>query len=224
LDPQPANISDSKISAMMKSFATLISRLLEVEERHNETQMALQNERLAADLHRDATRILGAQSNYLRRLFEQAPGFTAVVRGPEHIYEIVNEAYYQLVGHRELIGYPIREALPELAGQGYYELLDQVYTTGEVFVGHEMKVAIQREGGGPITEIDIDLLFQPVIDHNGSVSGIFIQGYDITERKRAQDELRISNEVGKACPSGRFTCCTRGDTRLSGKSHILLCK
>lgn len=67
----------------------------------------------------------GEQLERLRAIFEQAPAFMAVVRGPEHVFELANPPYYQLVGHRDLIGKPVREALPEVEDQGYFELLDR---------------------------------------------------------------------------------------------------
>lgn len=66
----------------------------------------------------------------LRLMFEQAPGFIAMLAGPDHIFELTNASYRQLVGHRDVIGLPVRDALPDLRGQGFFELLDEVYRTG----------------------------------------------------------------------------------------------
>ena len=54
------------------------------------------------------------EAERLRQLFDRAPSFIAVVRGPEHRFELLNAAYLQLVGHRDLIGKTVRDALPEL--------------------------------------------------------------------------------------------------------------
>lgn len=138
----------------------------------------------------------------LRRLFEQAPGFIAVMLGPDHVFDIVNEAYCQLVGHRDLIGKPIREALPEWAGQGCFELIDQVFTTGKAFVGHEMLLRFPRIPGGLTIDCYVDLLCQPLYGSDNKVCGIFVQGNDVTEKKRAQDELQLSNERWKLAIEG----------------------
>ena len=140
------------------------------------------------------SRILDDEINHLRSLFAQAPGFICVVRGPQHVFEMANEAYYQLVGHRELIGRAFRDIFPDLEGQVYGDLLDRAHATGEAFVGHGMKVVFQPEPGSPTTEIYMDLAIQPVMAPDGSVACIFVQGHDITAQKQAQDELRISNE------------------------------
>ncbi|ATB48188.1 response regulator [Corallococcus macrosporus] len=133
---------------------------------------------------------LDAERRHLRRLFEQAPGFMCFLRGREHVFELANGAYMQLVGHRDIVGKPIRHALPEVDGQGYFELLDRVFTTGKAFVGYGLKVLLQRTPDDTLAESYVDLVYQPIIEPSGAISGIFVQGHDITEQKRAQDELR----------------------------------
>lgn len=130
------------------------------------------------------------ENERFRTLFEQAPGFMAILRGPDHIFDLTNEAYYQLVGHREVLGKSVREALPEVAGQGFYELLNQVYVTGEPFVGHALPIKLQREPNGPLAERFVDFVYQPIRDARGAVTGIFAEGNDVTERKQAEQELR----------------------------------
>jgi two-component sensor histidine kinase len=127
----------------------------------------------------------------LRSLFQQAPGHMAVLRGPDHVYALVNDAYQRLVGDRGLVGKPVREALPELAGQGFLELLDQVYTTGKPFVGHQMPAQVQRQPDGPVEEIFVDFVYQPIIGTDGQVSGIFIEGSDVTARVRAAEYQQL---------------------------------
>jgi diguanylate cyclase (GGDEF)-like protein/PAS domain S-box-containing protein len=150
----------------------------------------------------ESNRKLAEERARLRRVFEQAPGFVAILHGPESVYEIVNNAYYQLVGHRELIGKPVRAALPELEGQGYFELLDQVVASGKPFIGHEMRMQFQRTPGGPLTERYVDFVFQPLFAPDSTVSGVFIQGNDATEQKRAKEALATSNERWKLAIEG----------------------
>jgi len=133
------------------------------------------------------------ENERLRGLFAQAPGIMAVLRGPEHVFELTNQSYMQLIGHRQVIGRRAREALPEIVGQGFFELLDRVYTTGEPFVGHALPVRLQREPDGPLEERYIDFVYQPIRDAGGAVSGIFVEGSDVTDRKLVEDELRAAN-------------------------------
>jgi PAS domain S-box-containing protein len=142
-----------------------------------------------AQMHEAMTRILNDERSHLRTLFNQAPGFVAVLRGKTHVFELANEAYYQLVGHRDIMGKPVWQALPEIAGQGFESLLDGVYETGKPFVGRRMKISIQREPNGPVTENYVDLLYQPIFDGAGAVTGIFAQGHDVTETERAHQAL-----------------------------------
>jgi signal transduction histidine kinase/CheY-like chemotaxis protein len=133
------------------------------------------------------------ENERFRALFEQAPGIMAVLRGPEHVFELTNQSYLQLIGHRQIVGKAAREALPEVAGQGFFELLDRVYSTGEPFVGHALPLRVQIEPGGPLVERFVDFVYQPIRDASGAVSGIFVEGSDVTARKQVEDELRAAN-------------------------------
>jgi PAS domain S-box-containing protein len=129
-----------------------------------------------------------------RQMFEQAPGFMAMVTGPEHVFELTNAAYRQLVGHRDVLGLSVRTAFPEIEDQGFIDLLDQVYSSGERFVGTAIPARLQRRPEGPMEERLVDLVYQPIRNPTGNVIGIFIQGADVTERHRAEEALRQSEE------------------------------
>ncbi|MDB5798493.1 MAG: hypothetical protein JWP36_2395 [Paucimonas sp.] len=131
-----------------------------------------------------------AENERFRTLFEQAPGFMAILRGSDYVFDLTNQAYLQLVGHRDIVGKPVRDALPEVAEQGFIRLLDQVYATGEPFVGRAMPVKLQREPNGPLEERFVDFVYQPIRNARGVVTGIFAEGNDVTERKQAEEELR----------------------------------
>lgn len=134
------------------------------------------------------------EGNQLRRLFAQAPGFVCFLRGPEHVYELVNEAHQQLTGNRPLIGKRLCEGLPELSGQGFIELLDEVYRTGEPYVGKGVRALIQRRPEAGLEEVHVDFVFQPIFGRDERVSGIFVLGSDVTEQYRSQQELRAHRE------------------------------
>ena len=147
---------------------------------------------LAADVLRRAREVqetnlsLDVERRNLRSLFEQAPGFMCFLRGPDHVFEIANTPYQQLVGHREILGKRVREALPELQNQGFLDLLQQVYATGEAFVGRGVRVLVQQEPGAAPSEVFLDFSYQPIFDAAGKVAGILVQGYDITLQKRQE--------------------------------------
>lgn len=147
-----------------------------------------------AQLHEAMLRILNDELGQMRSLFDQAPGFVAVLSGPNHVFKLANEAYFQLVGHRDILDKPVWEALPDIKGQGFEELLDSVYRTGKVWVGRSVPVTVQREANGPLVSRFVDLLYQPIFNDDGSVSGIFAQGHDVTEAYEAQEAHRETEE------------------------------
>lgn len=130
----------------------------------------------------------------LSELFRQAPAFIAVLRGSDFVFEIANDSYYQLVGHRDIIGKPVFTALPEGAGQGFEELLRGVLETGEPFVGREISLRIERTPGSPAEQCYIDLMYTPIRETDGSISGIFAHGVDVT----AQVQSRVEAESARA--------------------------
>jgi PAS domain-containing protein len=77
-----------------------------------------------------AERLLRGERERLQQMFEQAPGFIAMLKGPNHVFDLTNPAYMQLIGHRPVIGKPLAEALPDAVAQGYLGLLDEVFASG----------------------------------------------------------------------------------------------
>ena len=140
-------------------------------------------------MHEAMTRILNVERNQLQTLFNQAPGFIAVFMGKDHVVEMANQAYYQLVGRRELIGKPVFEALPDVRGQGFEEMLDAVFEKGEPVILHDRQAFIQRDANAPPAEVFVDLLYQPIFGDDGGVIGLFCQGNDVTEGFKARRAL-----------------------------------
>ncbi len=131
----------------------------------------------------------------LAELFESAPGYIAVVRGPEHVFVVANAAYRQLIGNRELIGKPVREVLPELEAQGLLDLLDQVLQTGKPFVANSVPVQLQRPPPNEPETRFVSFIYQPMTDADGRVTGIFAEGVDVTPAAEA-DLARRKAERG----------------------------
>jgi PAS domain S-box-containing protein len=129
----------------------------------------------------------------MREMFARSPSFSTLLQGPEHRFVLTNPAYHQLIGHRDVIGLTVREAVPEVEGQGFLELLDKVFTTGEPFVGKDVKIVLQRTPGGTEETRYLDFVYQPIKDESGSVTSIFVEGLDITERRATEQALRDLN-------------------------------
>jgi PAS domain S-box-containing protein len=132
---------------------------------------------------------LSVERTRLTELFEQAPAFIATVRGPKHLFEMVNFSYQKLVGNRELIGRSVLEALPEAEEQGFVALLDRVYETGESHVAHAARISLGRTPGEPPEDRYLDYVYQPMREIDGRTSGVIALGVDVTERRRAEQAL-----------------------------------
>jgi len=146
---------------------------------------------------------LSRQAQLLRGLFQQAPSFMAMLAGPNHVFELVNDAYAKMVAHRSLIGVGVAEALPEVVEQGFIGLLDGVYKTGIPYIGRAVPIMLQQQPGAELEQAYLDFIYQPIRDASGDVVGIFVQGHDITDQKAAEaalarqtDFLTLAQEAG----------------------------
>ncbi len=130
------------------------------------------------------------QRNALAEVFRRSPAFIAVLRGPHHIFELVNDQYLNLIGNRDVIGKSVREALPEVESQGFIKLLDGVYATGVPYVGKDVRVLLQRTPTEPPEERFLDFVYQVTSDADNSITGILAHGIDVTNRKHSEDSAR----------------------------------
>ena len=150
-------------------------------------RLELERAVLLQELHQERSR--------LADLFQQAPAFFALLRGPEHIFEMTNPLYQELIGHRSVIGKTVREAVPETEEQGFFALLDRVYQTGERFVGRGTRISLARSGGQPLEERYLDFVYQPMREPDGAMYGVIVLGVDVTERKRAGAALMQTEKL-----------------------------
>ncbi|WP_437673506.1 sensor histidine kinase [Sorangium sp. So ce131] len=151
---------------------------------------AYQEERLRADeraelLAREQAALAEAerQRSRLSTLFMQAPAGICVLRGPEHVYELANPRYVELIGGRDVVGKPLRLALPE-AADAVVPLLDRVCATGEPFFGNEFAVSLER--GGALEECFFNFIYQPIYDAAGEVEGVAVLAFEVTDQVRAR--------------------------------------
>ncbi len=126
-------------------------------------------------------------------ILSQAPAYICTLRGPKHVFEVANENYLQLVGNREIIGKTLKEALPEVASQGFLDLLDKVYTTGENFIGNEIPINLESRNG-ELKSSYLNFVYQPTKNIRGEVEGIFVHAINVTEQVEARKLLEHSEE------------------------------
>jgi signal transduction histidine kinase len=139
-----------------------------------------------------ANRRMAAERDQLGQLFAQAPTFMTLLGGPHHRFEIANPSYEKLVGNRKVVGKTVAEALPEAVEQGYLTLLDEVYGTGVAYIATGAKFMSYGLPGEPAAERFVDFVYQPIKDKDGAVTGIFVEGADVTDRVLADAALRAS--------------------------------
>ncbi|HYC52130.1 MAG TPA: ATP-binding protein [Gemmatimonadaceae bacterium] len=128
----------------------------------------------------------------LREVFAQAPAFLAVLRGTEHRFEFVNDAYRRLIGNRDVEGKRVVDALPEVVSQGFIEILDKVLRNNEPFVGRALPVQLQRSTGGALEDRYVDFVYQPLCDAHGTPTGIVAHGVDVTDQVLARQVMEES--------------------------------
>ena len=139
-----------------------------------------------------------AHARRLVNLFTHAPVAIAILRGPEHVFEFANAHYLELVPGRELTGKPIRHALPELAGQGIYELLDGVRASAEPVIGRSVRMVVNRGPHGEPEDCYFDFVYQPIFDESGAVDTIVV----VAPRSQRAGEGEVRSRGGQP-PEGR---------------------
>ena len=131
----------------------------------------------------------------LKEAFEHTPNFFALLSGPEFTFVMANPRYYEVVGHRDVIGKTLFEALPELQGQGIDQLLKNVYETGENFYGVELPVKLQRTKNGPVEDCFLDFVYKRIDSNDGPPYKILVSGVDVTEKVIAHKRIEESEKM-----------------------------
>ena len=120
----------------------------------------------------EAHQALIDDSEAFRSLFQQAPGFIAIVAGDDHVFTFTNDAYARIIGGREVIGMPVREALPEIEGQGMFEMLDGVLRDGVQRGGEAVRLMLRQAPGEEPRETFLDFAYSAIRDTEGNVTGV----------------------------------------------------
>src|SRR4051812_981760 len=129
----------------------------------------------------------------LRDIIRQAPVAIAVLGGKEHRIDIANPRYIELIGNRDIVGKTIRDVLPELEGQGIYQLLDRVFETGEPYVGTDVGLEMRGETGAE--QMYYTFVYQPLRSPEGEITGIAVVASDVTSQVRARQALEQANKA-----------------------------
>ncbi|MCW2929820.1 MAG: putative sensor protein, partial [Actinomycetia bacterium] len=116
------------------------------------------------------------------------PAAVAYVAGPDLVFKFASDGYRRVIGGRDVIGRPYREALPEVVGRPRFEALRQALQTGEPREARGEEVGLHRQGPEP-EHIYIDSVYQPVHDEAGRVAGVLIFINDVSDHVRDRRQL-----------------------------------
>jgi len=164
----------------------LIGVSVDITERK---QIEAERDRL---LKREQTARLEAESER-KRLYDilmQLPAMIGIVKGSDLVYEFANPSYLQGTGRTlDIIGQPLRQVFPELEGQIYFDVLEQVYRTGETFIRKESPTYWDRNGDGVLEEAFFNCIFPAWRDAEGTIQGILIYNIEVTAQVRARQQI-----------------------------------
>ena len=127
----------------------------------------------------------------LKSFIDSAPFPIGVYTGKEMIIEMANQSILDAWGRTDsAIGKRYADVLPELTGQGIYEQLDAVFTTGKPFHAHNTRVDISIDGN--LQSFYFNYNFTPLFDASGKVYGVMNTAADVTDLALAQKALKES--------------------------------
>jgi PAS domain S-box-containing protein len=182
---------------------------------------------LAEQKQQAAEAALKSEREHLQSLFKQAPALIAVLRGPNHTFEMANPLYIDTVApHRDIVGKPVIEALPELAGQGIIDILDTVLRTNKPYVG-ELAVKLDRHNSGQLEDAYFNLVYQPISTTSGKKpDGIFVHAVEITDQvtsRKHTEQLNAQLEaVLESIPDGLYIADHEKITRINQRGAEVL--
>lgn len=151
---------------------------------------------------------IDVERSVLEQIIENSPAFIAVLTAPDLVFITVNHKYLELIGHRDVIGKPLSEALPEIKGQGFEDIIRAVIKTRETFTGYELPVQLQRRANEPSELRYVDVVYQRLLGTNGELDRVFAHGIDVTDKVLARKKVEASElelrEFADAMPHMAF--------------------
>lgn len=135
-----------------------------------------------------ANHTLTENEKRFKTLVEKSPVAMASLRGENFEVDIVNDMVLQIWNKdRSIIGKPLAEALPEIKGQAFIDILTEVYKTGQPYYGKEIKALIQNSDG--LGELYLNFVYQPIFDENQNSTSILVVASDVTEQVNGRESV-----------------------------------
>ncbi|UUF12417.1 MULTISPECIES: PAS domain S-box protein [Flavobacterium] len=159
-------------------------------------------------------------------LYSQAPACMGILKGPNHVYELANERYLQLIQRKDIIGKSIKEVLPEMKAQGIIKILDAVYQTGETFSANEKLIKFDLFGTGELTDVYLNFICQAHRNAENTIDGIFFFASDVTEqvlsRRKIEEREQMYRELIDKLPVAAYSCDAQGRILVYNKAAAAL--
>lgn len=149
------------------------------------------------DTHEKKTAIFALQQNelLLDTMFKTSPSFMCMLSGPDFIIEKANEGFFSLIGKRDIVGQPLRVVMPEIVDQGFIDLLKQVATTGQAYIGNEVPILVRRSPDAPMEQRFLDFVYQSAEFSDHKYKRVFVHGSDVTEKVLARRQIEQAKEA-----------------------------
>jgi rsbT co-antagonist protein RsbR len=156
-----------------------------------------ENDALKAENERLKMRITAAEAaqQSLTAVFMQSPASISLINVPDLVMALSNDLNLRLLGRSadQVVGFSLRETFPGEEHRPLIELLEQVYQTGEPFVGREMLTRFDIDGTGELKDIWVDFVYQPIKNDQGEVERILSFAIDVTEKVLARQQVERLN-------------------------------
>jgi len=158
-------------------------------------------------------------------LYAHAPACIAILKGPNHVYEMANALYLRLIDKTSIIGKTLKKVLPELANQGIFEVLDHVYATGESFSANEKLISLAPQQGKTV-ELYLNFIYQAHRDAENRIDGILVFATDVTEqvlsRKKIEEREIMYRDLISRLPVATYSCDSQGRITLYNRAAVAL--
>jgi len=201
-DVTPEVLAHEQVQALNEELAAINEELAASNE-----ELRLQHAELAHTQQAllEAAQRRAEESETFYQIFEQTPALIALLRGAEHRFEYVNQAYQGLFPGRRLVGLTLAEALPETVEQGFQALMNKVYQTGETYYGNELLLRLEQPAGQPPQDMYFTFTYQAYRE-KGVLAGVSIFAFEVSEqvqarRQREAERLRLLGLFAQA-PAG----------------------
>lgn len=126
-------------------------------------------------------------------MFEDSPAPIALLAGRDLIIDTANPEILRLWGKTsEVIGKPLAEALPELKGQPFLSLLDDVFTSGQSHLGKGVKAVLKH--GDELLELYFNFTYKPLVGQDGKTHSILVVANEVTDQVKANQQIEEAFE------------------------------